>query len=116
MVKTPVVSMIEARELGRGIECVVKVYEGSVNVGDTLALEGTASDPRSVRWEVIEIRYYQRLIFTVGNEFRWSIVDGPAQTCRTCPTIGDETGLGSDERRIRDSRPQLTAHQVSPWW
>jgi hypothetical protein len=64
-----VLSVIESQQVGLQTECVVKVYEGSVSVGDLVALEGAASDPRSVRWEILEIRYFQRLIETLETNF-----------------------------------------------
>jgi hypothetical protein len=64
-----VLNVIESQQIGLQTECVVKVYEGSVRVGDLVALEGAASDPRSVRWEILEIRYFQRLIETLETNF-----------------------------------------------
>jgi hypothetical protein len=69
MGEAAVVNVIESRQLGDQIECVVEVYEGSVSVGDKVALEGTASDTRSPRWEIVEIRYFQHLIDTLETNF-----------------------------------------------
>src|SRR5258707_683307 len=69
-----VVTVIESQEVGDQIECVVKVFEGSVRVGDTMAHQGTASDPRSPRWEIIEIRYFQHLIDTLETNFEGQLV------------------------------------------
>jgi hypothetical protein len=61
--------IIESQQVGGEIECVVKVLDGSVSVGDRLVLRG-AEDRTSVGWfEVLEIRYFQREVASLESNF-----------------------------------------------